>query len=861
MRGLSPRAQRLIASLAQDEGRKSGSDQLLPEHVLLALLKSADGLGYTLLQTLHINVLTYQLSLEQSIVAHAPADRFSDLPPSRRLRTMLDIAAVESRSLRNDYIGTEHLMLAAIREEQSITSRYFEKAAVSIDDARLAVQGIQARTPSSIADQNTQALADSLFRSLLEDSSDKSKLPQTVDDQTRQRSQQTNQKSFLAEFSRDLTAIAREGQMDPVVGRDKEIQRVVQILSRRTKNNPVLIGEPGVGKTAIVEGLAQHIAKGTVPHGLLKKRILSLDLAALIAGTKYRGEFEERMKKMMKEISDSRDIILFIDELHTIIGAGGPEGTMDASNMLKPALSRGELQVIGATTIKEYRKYVEKDSALERRFQIVKVEEPTDADTAQILQGICKKYEDFHGVIYDPDVIPAIVRFAHRYIPERYLPDKAIDILDEAGAAKKIQEEGRPAELAELEKNIEELGEEKRQLVQNQDYEKAALVRDKVIELKQRLDAFSTYWKNNASSERKHVTEQDICRIISNMTGIPVEQLDASESQRLLHMEEELHKDVIGQNEAVALISGAVRRCRAGVSSLKRPMGSFIFLGPTGVGKTQLAKTLAKFLFGTEEALIRVDMSDYMEKHNASRLVGAPPGYVGYEEGGVLTEQVRQHPYSVVLLDEIEKAHPDVFNLLLQLLEEGELSDNLGHTVNFRNTVIIMTSNAGARQITTEGRVGFATEAGDVLPYEEIRADAINELKKIMSPELLNRIDDIVVFNSLTREQVSCILDIQITELENRLAEKSLKLILHPKARDYLINHGYDPAMGARPMRRLIQREIEDPLSLLILEGSPENSDKVIIDSDGKKITIHFRKARRPEIQAPADKPLIEAVR
>jgi ATP-dependent Clp protease ATP-binding subunit ClpC len=860
MKGLSPRAQRLIASLAQNEGRKSGSEQLLPEHVLLALLKSADGLGYMLLQSLHINVLTYQLSLEQSLTAHVTVDQYSDLPPSRRLRTMLDMAAVESRSLRNEYIGTEHLVLAAIREEQSITSRYFEKASILLEDARNSVRDIQSRVRSSSMDLAARTLSDSIFRNLPDDSGDKPRLPQPSAEEVKQRPGQ-DQKSFLAEFSRDLTAAAREGQSDPVIGRNIEIQRVIQILSRRTKNNPVLIGEPGVGKTAIVEGLAQAIAKGSVPRGLLKKRILSLDLAALIAGTKYRGEFEERMKKMMKEINDTRDIILFIDELHTIIGAGGPEGTMDASNMLKPAMSRGELQVIGATTIKEYRKYIEKDSALERRFQIVKVEEPTDEDTAKILEGIRKKYEDFHGVVYDDAVIPAIVKFAHRYIPERFLPDKAIDILDEAGAAKKIQEENRPAELAELEKSIEQLSEEKRQLVQNQDYEKAALVRDKVVDLKQKLDAFSMYWKNNASTVRQHVTEQDICRIISSMTGIPVEQLDASESQRLLHMEQELHRDVIGQDEAIALISGAVRRCRAGVSSLKRPMGSFIFLGPTGVGKTQLAKALAKFLFGTEEALIRIDMSDYMEKHNASRLVGAPPGYIGYEEGGVLTEQVRQHPYSVVLLDEIEKAHPDVFNLLLQLLEEGELSDNLGHTVNFRNTVIIMTSNAGAREITMDGRVGFAAESRNVLPYEEIRADALGELKKIMSPELLNRIDDIVVFNALTRKQVNSILDIQIKELESRLGERKLTLSLHIKAREYLVDHGYDAAMGARPMRRLIQREIEDPLSLLILQGGTEENDKVVIDCDGKKLSVKFRKTRKPEIPSPAEKPLIEASR
>jgi len=714
MKGLSPRAQRLMVALAQDEARKFGSEQLLPEHVLLALLKSGDGLGYVSLQMLHLNVLTLQLELEQHMPVHAPITDSSDLPLSHRLRTMLDVAAVESRNLHTEYIGTEHLLLAAIREDQSVTWRYFNKAEIPIEQIRTVVADVEKKIPSSAKTEGMQAAADALFQNITPSSK---QVPQLADGSTSAQQKKKDQNSILAQFSRDLTAQAREGNDDPVVGREKEIRRVIQILSRRTKNNPVLIGEPGVGKTAIVEGLAQHIAKGDVPRDLLKKRVLALDLAALIAGTKYRGEFEERMKKLMKEVSDSKDVILFIDELHTIIGAGGPEGSMDASNMLKPALSRGELQCIGATTTKEYRKYFEKDSALVRRFQTVQVEEPDEHDTAAILSGLKKKYEEYHGVIYDDDVIDAIVKYSNRYIAERYLPDKAIDILDEAGAAKKIQEEERPSELAELEQSIEKLSEEKKSLVANQDFEKAAVVRDKVIDLKQKLEMFSDYWKNNENVLKKHVTVNDICAIISSMTGIPVEQLDDDETARLLHMEESLHKDVVGQDEAISLISGAVRRSRAGVSSLKRPMGSFIFLGPTGVGKTQLAKALAKFLFGSEDNLIRVDMSDYMEKQNASRLVGAPPGYIGYDEGGILTEKVRQHPYSVVLLDEIEKAHPDVFNLLLQLLEEGELSDNLGHTVNFRNTVIIMTSNAGAREITTDNIIGFSNQKSGVLPY------------------------------------------------------------------------------------------------------------------------------------------------
>ena len=559
----------------------------------------------------------------------------------------------------------------------------------------------------------------------------------------------------------------------------------------------------------------------------------------MVAGTKYRGEFEERMKKMMKELQENKDIILFIDELHTIIGAGGPEGTMDASNIMKPALSRGEIQIIGATTTKEYRKHIEKDLALERRFQVVKVEEPGDKETEEILEGIKSKYENFHRVSYDEDVIPAIVKLSRRYIPEKVLPDKAIDILDEAGASKKIQEEEKPEELAELEKSIAGLVEEKKALVQNQDYESAALIRDKVIDLRRRLDMYGDLWKKNIFNTKKRVTVADVEKIISEMTGIPVEQLTSSETERIIHMESELHNTVIGQNNAVSVISGAIRRARAGISSPKHPVGSFIFLGPTGVGKTQLAKALAKYLFGSEDSLIRIDMSDFMEKHTASRLVGAPPGYVGYEEGGVLTEKVRRNPYSVVLLDEIEKAHPDIFNLLLQLLEEGELSDNLGHTVNFRNCLIIMTSNAGARQITNEGRVGFGTEEG-LLSYNEIKAGALSEMKKLLSPELLNRIDDIIVFDALSKAEVAKILEIQLAELQERLFEKGLSLDIKPKAKEYLVENGYNPAMGARPMRRLIRKEVEDPLAMEMLSKPYSKNSVVVIEAvkNGLKIKI-----------------------
>lgn len=843
---LTERASNLVYNLAQQEAKNSGSEQVLPEHVLIALIKSKDGNGYTLLEKVNIDIDEFLETLEGALISKPLDASVEVIPNSRRLGTVLDLATIEAQSLGDCHVGTEHLVLATAREGKSVITVFFESHNIKMKDLRSWVRKIQSPTVEPAKEDIEKAFNDFLFKNVIND--DNKKIESKIDEilgtpersSTQKNRSHSEESSFLSEFSRDITKLAREEKADPVVGRNKEIHRIIQILSRRNKNNPILIGEPGVGKTAIVEGLAQKIAKNEVPHDLLKKRILSLDLAALIAGTKYRGEFEERMKRLMKEVREDKNIILFIDELHTIIGAGGPEGSLDASNILKPALSRGEIQIIGATTTKEYNKYIEKDSALERRFQTVKVDEPTDVDTEGILSGIKKKYEDFHSVIYDNDVIPLIVKLSRRYIPERYLPDKAIDLLDEVGAAKKIQEEACPAELIELEEKIEQLIQEKKALVLNQDYEQAAIVRDKVIELKNKLEIYRNFWKENGGARRQHITSRDVCKIVAEITGIPVEQLDASETKRLIKMEEELHKSVIGQHDAVHLISSAVRRNRSGISSPNHPIGSFIFLGPTGVGKTQLAKSLAKFLFGSEEQLIRIDMSDYMEKHNASRLVGAPPGYVGYEEGGVLTEKVRRNPYSVVLLDEIEKAHPDIFNLLLQLLEEGELSDNLGHTVNFRNTVIIMTSNAGARQITTESRVGFNFQQSGLLSYDEIRASAMNELKKILNPELLNRIDDTIVFNALTKDEVSKILDIQIADLAKRLSEKDLTINFSESAKDYLIEHGYDPSMGARPMRRLIQKEVEDAIAMTILEGVNSTLKHICVDYANNNLLVNF---------------------
>lgn len=849
-KNFSPRVQRLLFALGQDEAYKLGSKELDVEHIILAILKSADGLAYVSLLQMRINVLTMQLAIEQSLQGNLPSQDMTTLPRTARLDRLLENASFQAESMGLDYVGTEHLLLAAIVEEKSIVNQYFKKAAISYSQARNVVLDVEKKIPSSAKDE----------RFLPKDKNAKG-VPLMADGSSQRK---IRKDSMLGTFCRDLTEEAKTNVLDPVIGRETEVMRVIQILCRRTKNNPILVGEPGVGKTAIVEGLAQKIANNKVPRQLINKKVLVLDLAAMIAGTKYRGEFEERMKRIMKEIREAKNIILFIDEMHTIIGAGGPEGSMDASNMLKPALSRGELQILGATTTKEYRKYFEKDQALSRRFQKVNVQEPSEKDTEQILLGLKPKYEEFHQVIYDDDVIPLIVKCSMRYISERYLPDKAIDILDEVGAVKKIASDVRPSEIDEIEKAIDELSAQKRDLVANQDYENAAFVRDKVSSLKSKLDELNQEWKNANYLEKRHVTAKDVLSVISKMTGIDVEQLDENESERLVNMEKEIHKEVVGQDEAVNLISSAVRRSRSGVSSSKRPIGSFIFLGPTGVGKTQLAKTLAKFLFGTEDALIRVDMSDYMEKQNASRLVGSPPGYVGYEEGGMLTEAVREHPYSVVLLDEIEKAHHDVYNLLLQLLEEGELSDNLGHTVSFRNTIIIMTSNAGAREISAESRMGFATTKDGLLSYEDIKSSALEELKHIMSPELLNRIDDIVVFNALNREQVSSILDIQLKELQDRLAEKNIKITLKKAAREYLIENGYEPSMGARPLRRLIQREIEDSLANLLLsskdfENNQNNVPKeFIVDYVKDKISVKLKKQKILESKTQVQKPQVQ---
>jgi ATP-dependent Clp protease ATP-binding subunit ClpC len=822
-KGLTQRAQKVLTILAQDEAKRFHSDQLLPEHIMLALLKEGGGIGYKALIKSMIDPSRMQIELEKAIPRKRGGFSFGDVPPSPRGKKVLEDSSEEAKNLGHEFIGTEHLLLACAKEPGGETNRFLEEYDVHVDQLRhiiLELSGAGFTPEGSGASQSGKR---------------RSAGTATVGKRTT---------PTLDEFSRDLTVLAKNNALDPVVGREREIERVVQILARRTKNNPVLIGEPGVGKTAIVEGLAQRIIDGQAPDVLMDKRVLTLDLASVIAGTKYRGEFEERLKRVMKEIQAAGNVILFIDELHTIIGAGGAEGAIDASNMLKPALSRGEIQCIGATTLNEYKKYVERDAALERRFQTVIVNEPTVDQTIQILRGIKDRYEEHHNVSYTPGSIEIAAMLSYRYIADRFLPDKAIDLIDEAGARKRIKNSVRPTEIQELEKEIDALVQEKVTLVNSQNYERAAAVRDEVQKLKKRVEDIKTAWKTTLKTEQNIVDAEDIQVVISDITGIPMTRIAQSESEKLLNIHKELDKKIIAQDEAIKVIASAIRRSRTGLSSPNRPMGSFIFMGPTGVGKTLLAKTLAEFLFGNSDALIRIDMSDFMEKHNVSRLTGAPPGYVGYEEGGLLTEKIRRKPYSVVLFDEIEKAHPDVFNILLQVLEEGELQDNLGHRVSFRNTVLIMTSNAGAREITRESTLGFQP-LGNVLSYSEIKNSALNELRRQFRPEFINRVDEVVVFHSLTKEHLTSILEIHLAEVQKRMAEREMILEVSKNAKAFLVDAGFDIKYGARPLRRTLQREIEDPLATEILRGRFGPESHIFLTLRKGKIIFQERNKER----------------
>jgi len=804
------------------------------------MLKDGGGTACKALMFLRIDLGEFKHILESSLPRIPGLIIKGEVPPSKRTKNMLDIATEEARALGSDYLGTEHILFAAMREQDSSVQVYLNQRAVDTDMMRVIIQTTftQSGSRSDGMDGDGYIPADKYQPYHVH----RERVPAGHKSgvETERHTPRIKPAVYpvltpaLDNFSRDLTALARAGKIDPVIGRKAEINRTVRILARRTKNNPILVGEPGVGKTAIVEGLAQLLVSEDAPQDLTGKRILSLDMGMVVAGTKYRGEFEERIKKILREVNQTGNIILFIDEIHSIIGAGGAEGTLDASNMLKPGLSRGEIRCIGATTLGEYRKHFEKDAALERRFQPVTVNEPDFNDTLEILKGIVKKYEEHHGVVYSVDSITLAAKLAQRYITGRFMPDKAIDILDEAGAMRKLETRVEPPEIAGLEAEIGKLCEEKNIFVSAQDYEHAAEVRDKVRALRERLEAAHSAWQNASINERPQVTQDDVRRVVMEATGIPVMHLEEQESRRLLRIEDELKKTVMGQDEAVSRVSSAIMRSRAGVSSPRRPMGSFIFLGPTGVGKTLLARKLAQYLFGNEDAVVRIDMSDFMEKHNASRLTGAPPGYVGYEDGGMLTEKIRRNPYRVILFDEIEKAHHDVFNILLQVMEEGELRDSLGHTVNFRNTVIIMTSNAGVREISKDTRLGFDSGSG-MMSLSEIESAAMSEMRRIFNPEFINRVDEIIVFNPLTQEHIDAIFDIELEELSRRLREQNCGFKITSAAKKLLAKKGWDPKFGGRPLRRTIQKELESPLSALILE---EGADTVFTadERDGEII-------------------------
>ncbi len=775
---------RKVIILAKEEARRFNHDYIGTEHILLGLVREGEGVAAAVLQKVGVSLESIRLEIEKLVQPGPTTQIIGDIPFTPRAKKALELSAEEARSLGHNYIGTEHLLLGLIREGEGIASQVLLNLGLDLNRVRNEVMELLGSAlPGFGAGQGQQV---------------KSKTP------------------ALDAFGRDLTALAKENKLDPVIGRIPEIERVIQTLSRRTKNNPVLLGEAGVGKTAIVEGLAQSIVAGNIPEVLKNKRIVVLDLALMVAGTKYRGQFEERIKAVMEEIKRSQDVIIFIDELHTLVGAGAAEGAIDASNILKPALSRGEMQCIGATTMDEYRKYIEKDAALERRFQTIMVEPPSVEQTIEILKGLRDRYEAHHRVTFRDDALEAAAKLSDRYISGRFLPDKAIDLIDEAGSRARLNVLIVPADIKKLEEKVESLRKEKEVFIKSQDFEKAASLRDQERQARQELEQLNREWSQAKDKMRPEVTEEDIAKIVSQWTGIPIFRLEEKESEKLLKIEDELHKRVVGQDEAIGAIAHAVRRSRAGIKDPKRPIGSFIFLGPTGVGKSLLARALAEFMFGDEDALLQLDMSEYMEKFNVSRLIGAPPGYVGYEEGGQLTEKVRRRPYAVILLDEIEKAHPDVFNLLLQVLEDGRLTDSFGRKVDFRNTVIIMTSNVGAELIRKTGSLGFKTQKEEVT-YQDMKEKLLEEVKRTFKPEFLNRIDDIIVFRQLTKEDLQRIIDIELGFVVERLKEQGITLDVSQEAKDLLIEKGFDPVFGARPLKRTIQRFLEDSLAQEII--------------------------------------------
>ena len=811
MNNFTPRAQQVL-QLAKKEADGFNRGYVGTEHLLLGLIALGQGVAVNVLSRMGINLDMVRLEVEKAVGVGPETKTAGNLPFTPRVKKVLALAGSEARALNHSYIGTEHILLGLLREGEGVASRVLRNLNVDLDKSR----------------NEIMRELDPNFEPGMEPAGGGEEPGAAPRD---------NKTPALSAFGRDLTELAKKGELDPVIGRHKEVERVVQILCRRTKNNPVLLGEPGVGKTAIVEGLAQSIVGGDVPDLLRDKRVITLDLALMVAGTKYRGQFEERIKAVMDEIKRNKNVILFIDEMHTIVGAGSAEGAMDASNIIKPALSRGELQCVGATTLNEYRKYIEKDGALERRFQTVMVKEPSEEEAFEILRGLRSKYEDHHHAEITDAAIRASVELSARYLSSRFLPDKAIDVMDEAGARARIGAMTRPPQIKERELEIEAIKAKKEAAIEAQHFEEAAGFRDEERKAREAMDQIVEDWRKERDEKRAVVGEEDIMSIVSNWTGVPLMRMEDKEMTRLLDMEQEIEQTVIGQNEAVAAISKALRRSRADLKDPRRPIGSFVFLGPTGVGKTLLAKQLAEFMFSDADALIQIDMTEYMEKFASSRLVGSPPGYVGYEEGGQLTERVRRRPYSVVLFDEIEKAHPDVMNLLLQILEEGKLTDSLGRSVDFRNTIVIMTSNLGADFIRHGAKLGFgdSTESAN---YETLKNRMMEEAKRVFKPELINRIDDIIVFRQLTRDDVVRILDVELIKVRARLGAKAITLNLAESAMEFLINKGYDPAYGARPLRRAIERFLEDPLAEEILRGHIQSAETVEVTADGER--LHF---------------------
>jgi ATP-dependent Clp protease ATP-binding subunit ClpC len=814
---------RTVLSFAQDEAQRFQHPYIGTEHVLLGLMRESEGVAARVLNNLGVDLNKVRSAVE-FLVGHGDRVALGDLDLTPRAKKVIELAGDEARRLNHTYIGTEHLLLGLVREGEGIAAGVLESLGVNLENVRA---------------QTIQMLRQSVSPNARD--ARHSKTP-TID-----------------QMGIDLTAAARAGTLDPVIGRDQEIERVVQILSRRTKNNPALIGEAGVGKTAIVEGLAQRLIAGEVPASLVGKRLLTLDIGSLVAGTKYRGEFEARLKKIIEEIRSCRDCIIFIDEMHTLVGAGAAEGALDAANIFKPALSRGKLQCIGATTLDEYRKYIERDAALQRRFQEVVVREPTIAETLEILKGIRERYEQHHHLTITDEAIKAATEMASRYITDRFLPDKAIDLIDEASSRVRTQNSLAPLNLKEARIGLESVLRQKEQAIEQQEYELAAELRDREVTLHDHITKLESSWHRERGSEQPSVGEEEIAQIVSMWTGVPVMRIMQEESLRLLQMEEALHSRVIGQNEAIEKVARAVRRARAGLKDPKRPIGSFIFMGPTGVGKSELAKMLAEFLFGSEEALMKIDMSEFMERHAAARLVGAPPGYVGYEEGGRLTEAVRRKPYSVILLDEIEKAHPDVFNMLLQILEDGNLTDAKGRTVDFRNTVVIMTSNVGAQLLNKEAAIGFRRSKDKAkasqAEYDAMKEKVLGELKNAFKPEFLNRIDEVIVFHSLRMEEMYSIVELLLKRVRTQLAEQQLELFVPQVAKDFLLEKGFDAQYGARPLRRTIQRLVEDPLAEGLLNGTFHSGDLVealLIESElHLQVRNHIEQLPPPTDLAP----------